>query len=64
MMAISTDSLIVISIVTVAAAFILRRVWRSIRSARNASASCGAECGCSTASAAPIVPSTTHRTRR
>jgi hypothetical protein len=40
------DTIVVLLIVAVAAAFIARRVWRTVQSARAANAGC-ATCGCS-----------------
>ncbi|MEP6836268.1 MAG: hypothetical protein ABJB74_22960 [Gemmatimonas sp.] len=40
------DSLVVALVVLVAAAFVARKIFAAVRSARNAKAGCATDCGC------------------
>jgi len=52
MSGISTDGVVVVAIVLIAATFIGRRIFLAVRSARNAKAGCASDCGCGTSSPA------------
>lgn len=45
----TTDQLVVLLVVAVAAGFLARRVVRSVRAARDTAAGCASDCGCSAA---------------
>jgi hypothetical protein len=42
----ATDTLLALSVVACAGAFLLRRALRSLRAARRPKAGCGGDCGC------------------
>ena len=48
-----TQQVVVFMIVGASAAFVLRRVWRAIASARSAKAGCASGCGCDASTTAP-----------
>lgn len=45
----SGDGLVVLLVVLIAVTFIGRRIFVAVRSARNAKAGCGSDCGCGSA---------------
>ncbi len=50
---VNAQTVIVLVVVSLAATFIARRVWRTVQAAKQTADGCGADCGCGTSSKSP-----------